>query len=154
MGTVAEEDGKGHGNEVQMVELSDGKVMLNARSQGKGTTKRRKIAISEDGGETWTRLGDDETLIGPVCQASILRFTWPENGKNRILFCNPATQKNRSNGKIRISYDDGKTWPDSIPVYEGEFAYSCMTRLSGSKVGVLFEKDGYRTISFASIELN
>ena len=154
MGAVAEEDGKGHGNEVQMVELSDGKIMLNARSRGKGTTKRRKIAISEDGGETWTRLEDDEALIGPVCQASILRFSWPEDGKSRILFCNPATQKNRSNGKIRVSYDDGKTWPDSFSVYDGEFAYSCMTRLSDSKVGVLFEKDGYRTISFASIELN
>ncbi len=34
MGQTAPEDGMGHANEVQMVELSDGRIMLNARTQG------------------------------------------------------------------------------------------------------------------------
>ncbi len=153
MGDVAEEDGKGHGNEVQMVELSDGKVMLNARSQGPKTTKRRKVAISADGGMTWSQLQDDPTLIGPVCQASVLRFSWPEDGKSRILFCNPATQGSRSKGKLRISEDEGKTWSWSKEIYAGSFAYCCLTKMSDGTVGVLFEKDGYKTISFTAVDI-
>lgn len=153
IGNVAEEDGKGHGNEVQMVELSDGVVMLNARSQGKGTTRRRKVALSRDGGITWSKLEDDPTLIGPVCQASILRYSWPENGESRILFCNPASQESRCKGLLRMSKDEGETWEWSKSIYEGEFAYCCLAKLPNEKVGVLFEKDGYKTISFKAVSI-
>ncbi len=153
MGEVPEEDGKGHANEVQFVELSDGSVMLNARSQGKGNTKHRKTAISSDGGVTWSKLQDDPNLIEPTCQASILRYSWPENDKSRILFCNPATQKSRSNGVLRVSEDEGKTWGQSKEIYGGGFAYCCLTKMPDGKVGVLFEKDGYKTISFVVVEI-
>ena len=153
MGEVPEEDGKGHANEVQFVELSDGNVMLNARSQGKGNTKHRKTAISKDGGVTWSKLQDDPNLIEPTCQASVLRYSWPEDGKSRIIFCNPATQKSRSNGVLRVSEDEGMTWPLSEKIYAGGFAYCCLTKMSDGKVGVLFEKDGYKTISFVAVEI-
>lgn len=153
MGEVPEEDGKGHANEVQFVELSDGSVMLNARSQGKGNTKHRKTAISNDGGVTWSKLQDDPNLIEPTCQASILRYSWPEDGKSRIVFCNPSTQKSRSKGVLQVSEDEGKTWTWSKDVYAGGFAYCCLTKLPDGKVGVLFEKDGYKTISFVVVEI-
>jgi sialidase-1 len=153
IGEVPEEDGKGHANEVQMVELSDGSVMLNARTQGKGTTKHRKIAISKDGGVSWSKVKDDPTLIEPTCQAAILRYSWPEDGASRILFCNPATQKGRSAGLLRMSEDEGKTWTWSKEIYAGPFAYCCLTKMLDGRVGVLFEKDGYKTISFAAVKL-
>lgn len=153
MGAVPEEDGKGHANEVQMVELSDGTIMLNARTQGKGTTRHRKVALSKDGGVTWSKLEDDPTLIEPTCQASILRYSWPEGGKSRILFCNPATQKSRSAGLLRMSEDEGETWTWSKEVYSGQFAYCCLTKMLDGRVGVLFEKDGYKTISFAAVAI-
>ena len=154
MGEVPEEDGKGHANEVQMVELSDGTIMLNARSQGKGTTKVRKVAFSKDGGVTWSKLKDDPTLVGPVCQASILRYSWKtDDTKSRILFCNPANQKSRSGGLLRVSEDEGKSWTWSKEIYAGQFAYCCLTKMSDGRVGVLFEKDGYKTISFAAISI-
>lgn len=153
MGEVPEEDGKGHANEVQFVELSDGTVMLNARSQGKGSTKHRKVAFSKNGGVTWSKLEDDPALIEPTCQASILRYSWPETGASRILFCNPATQKARSKGLLRMSEDEGKTWTWSKEIYSGTFAYCCLAKLKDDRVGILFEKDNYRTISFSAVEL-
>ncbi len=153
IGDVPKEDGKGHANEVQFVELSDGSVMLNARSQGTGNTKHRKTAISKDGGVTWSKLKDDPNLIDPTCQASILRYSWPEKGKSRILFCNPATQAGRSKGVLQVSEDEGKTWSWSQEIYAGGFAYCCLTKMADGKVGVLFEKDGYKTISFVKIEI-
>ncbi len=153
IGDVPEEDGKGHANEVQFVEHSDGSVMLNARSQGEGNTKHRKTSISKDGGITWSKLKDDPNLIEPTCQASILRYSWPEDGKSRIVFCNPETQKSRSNGVLKVSEDEGMTWAWSKEVYAGGFAYCCLAKLPDGKVGVLFEKDGYKTISFASVAI-
>lgn len=147
-GETAPEPGKGFANEVQFVELADGSVMLNARNQ-RGA-KVRKISISRNGGETWSPLRDDTALIEPECQASILRQ--PGNGdpaRDVFLFSNPATQIGRTNGVIRLSRDEGKTWPVSRVLYAGGFAYSCLTSLPDGSVGCLFERDGYKAISFA-----
>lgn len=158
MGNVAEGDGKGHGNEVQMVELSDGRLMLNARTQGQGGTKHRKIALSVDGGQSWSPLEIDRSLIDPVCQASILRYSWPEEVEprgsgGRILFANPHSQSGRENGMLQVSSDEGVTWSVHSTIYPGGFAYCCLTKLNDGRVGVLFERDEYKAISFLSLEL-
>lgn len=147
-GETAPEGTKGHANEVQFVELKDGSVMLNARNQG--GSKLRKVAVSKDGGQTWSPTRDDATLIEPVCQASILRH--PGNGnpaRDVFLFSNPATQTGRTNGTVRLSRDQGQTWPVSRVLYPGSFAYSCLASLPDGSVGCLFERDGTRKISFA-----
>ncbi len=148
-GETAPEGAAGYANEVQFVELNDGSVMLNARNQG-GGEKLRKISISRDGGETWSSTHHDATLIEPVCQASILHH--PGNGdlaKDVFLFSNPATQTGRTNGTIRLSRDEGKTWPASRVLYPGGFAYSCLASLPDGAIGCLFERDGYKAISLA-----
>lgn len=151
-GEVAFEDSPGQGNEVQMVELSDGSVMLNARNEG--GNKLRKIAISHDGGQNWSGLTDDPNLPEPQCMGSVLRYSFPgENHPSIILFSNPASQTARENGMLRISYDEGKTWPESKQIYSGAFAYSCLTRLPDGTVGVLFEADGYKRITFSRMTL-
>ncbi|MFX0103521.1 MAG: exo-alpha-sialidase [Candidatus Hodarchaeota archaeon] len=142
---------EGHANEVQMVELVDGTIMLNARIQG--GNKLRKISYSKDAGETWSPLEDDPALIEPVCQASLIRYTDPLDGyKSRLLFSNPATQTKRINGTVYMSYDEGKTWPVSKVICDGNFAYSCLTVLPDYKIGCLFEtgvKDAYQVLTFA-----
>jgi sialidase-1 len=153
-GETAPEGAAGYANEVQFVELNDGSVMLNARNQG-GGLKLRKIAISRDGGETWSTTWQDPTLIEPVCQGSILRH--PGGGdplKDVFLFCNPASQTARTNGVVRLSRDEGKTWPLSRVVYPRGFAYNCLATLPGGEVGCLFERDGTRKISFTRFSVN
>lgn len=152
-GETAPEGAAGHANEVQFVELNDGSVMLNARNQG-GGLKQRKIAISHDGGETWSTTRHDAALIEPVCQASILRH--PGNGdpaRDVLVFSNPGTQTARTNGVIRLSRDDGKSWPVSRVLYPGGFAYSCLASLPDGSLACLFERDGYKTIALARFSL-
>ncbi len=152
-GETAPEPGKGFANEVQFVEFHDGSVMLNARNQG--GAKLRKVSLSRDGGETWSPLRDDPALIESECQASILRH--PGTGdlaRDVFLFSNPATQIGRSNGVIRLSRDEGQTWPVSRVLYPGGFAYSCLASLPDGSVACLFERDGYKTISFARFTLD
>jgi len=137
-------------NESTVVELAAGSVMQNMRSyHGK---KRRAVAISKDGGLAFEKLYMDETLREPVCQASILRFSWPEDGKSRILFSNPAGE-GRKGMCIRISYDEGKTWAISKEIYAGGSAYSNLVKISDNQVGLLYEKDDYVTITFVTVSI-
>lgn len=140
-GETAPEPGKGFANEVQFVEFNDGSVMLNARNQG--GAKLRKVSLSRDGGETWSPLRDDPALIESECQASILRHPGPgDPARDVFLFSNPATQIGRSNGVIRLSRDEGQTWPVSRVLYPAGFAYSCLASLPDGSVACLFERDG------------
>ena len=59
-----------------------------------------------------------------------------------LLFANPASQKGRSNGTVRLSRDDGKTWPVARQIHAGGYAYSCLTQLRDGSIGLLFEAYG------------
>jgi sialidase-1 len=56
-------------NECQVVELSDGRVMLNMRNVRPSDFTTRGVCVSDDGGETFKDLRQDATLIEPICQA-------------------------------------------------------------------------------------
>ncbi|MFW6163849.1 MAG: exo-alpha-sialidase, partial [Planctomycetota bacterium] len=140
-------------SESQVVELADGTLMLNMRSyRGK---HRRAVATSTDGGKTWSEIADAPTLVEPVCQASFLRYTRADtHDRNRLLFANPAHEKSRVNGTVRLSYDEGKTWPVAKTLVPGPFAYSCLTVLKDMSLGCLYETDGYKRIRFARFTLD
>lgn len=142
-------------NESELVELTDGRLMLNMRNYRSGA-KARQVCFSSDGGKTWGDQRQDEILIEPICQASIRRITWPENNsannsanKGLILFSNPAHKTKRRQMTVRASLDDGQTWPHRKVIYKGDSAYSCLVKLPDGVAGCLYEKDGYRTITLA-----
>ena len=63
-------------NESAVVELADGSVMQIMRFyHGK---RNRAVAVSEDGGVSFAPVYLDDGLQSPVCQANILRYSWPE----------------------------------------------------------------------------
>ena len=135
-----------------LVELADGSLLHNMRSYHK--KNRRAVATSKDGGRTWSPVKLDDALLEPVCQASILRCTWPENGeRSRILFSNPASTK-REKLTVRMSYDEGVTWPIGKLVFPGPAAYSCLVMLPDKSIGCLFEcgkTNSYESITLARI---
>lgn len=158
-GELAPIDCEGTGNENQLVELADGSVMVNSRLAGQGA-RCRKVGTSRDGGQTWSGLVDEPALIGPGCQGSIFRYSDPLDGRrSRILFCNPASETGRENGTVRLSYDEGRTWPFSKPIKDaGMFAYCCLCVLSDMTIGCLYEStsspDEHMTIMFAGFTLD
>jgi sialidase-1 len=103
----------GHGlNECEAVELENGDVMLYSRNHGVDEF-HRGVSISEDGGQTFSSFRRDPALLEPRCQASIRRYRWANGDKpGLILFSNPA-RKWRDFLMLRMSYDDGMTWPDA-----------------------------------------
>ena len=144
-------------NESMATELSGDKLMMNSRNQ-KGDSRARIVSISRDGGATWDTSYFDQTLIDPVNQGSILTVE-KKKGKNIIAFCNAADTKRRDNLTLRISYDDGKTWSKSIVIdksadgSKGDFtAYSDLVKLGKKKIGVLYERNGYKEIVFTVVK--
>ena len=124
-------------NECQVAELSDGALLLNMRSYA--GRNRRAVALSRDGGLTWLDTHLDEALIEPVCQASLVRFPKKTRGRYWLLFSNPADVK-RDRMTIRLSQDDGATWPVSRLLYEGPAAYSSLAVLNHRDIGCLYER--------------
>ena len=141
-------------NESSVAELSDGSVLHAMRSyHGKN---RRAMAVSRDGGSSWGKVYLDPALETPVCQASLLRYSWPENAakgaKSRLLFSSPAGSS-RTHMTVWLSYDEGKTWPVRKLVYAGGSAYSNLLALPDGRIGLLYEKDGSKTITLATVDL-
>lgn len=145
-------------NECQVVEIADGKGTLLMDMRSYFGRSRRSHSTSADGGRTWTAPKDNPDLIEPVCQASILRYTWPEDGgKSRIIFSNPSDEKRRRNLTVRLSYDEGKTWPMGRTIHKQAAAYSSLAVLPDKSIGCLYERgrtNAYEKITFARFSLD
>jgi sialidase-1 len=143
-------------NESQVVELADGRLMLNMRNHPPKPANFRMVATSSDGGRTLSRAHADDTLIEPPAQASILRYsTADRQDRNRLLFSNPASSR-RERMTVRVSYDEGVTWPIARVLHAGPSAYSTLAVLPDRSIGVLFERGDtspYEKITFARFTL-
>jgi len=132
-------------NECEVVELADGRLMLNMRMQRirrnyDRSQRARKVSISQDGGMTWGDVYSDPVLIEPICQASIRRASWPgEVREDAILFSNPAHEEERRNMTVRLSTDGGRSWSASRCLHPGPSAYSCLAVLQDGDVACLYE---------------
>jgi len=125
-------------NECSVAEIGKGKLILNMRNYDR-TQMNRKISISNDYGESWGDIYDDKALVEPICQASILRYSFKGYGRNDLLFINPADKNKRLNMTLRLSSDLGRTWTREFLLHEGPSAYSDITKLRNGNIGCLFE---------------
>jgi sialidase-1 len=143
-------------NESQIVELADGRLMLNMRNHPPQSANFRMVATSRDRGRTWSPASADRTLVEPPAQASLLRMTTAKtHDRNRLLFANPASTR-RERLTVRLSHDEGKTWPVARVIHDGPAAYSSLVVLPDLSIGLLFERGDrapYEGIAFARFTL-
>jgi sialidase-1 len=116
------------------VELQDGRVMLNIRSESR--PHRRLVAYSPDGATNWTKPTFDDELFDPVCMASLVRLPGGRGAKPALLFVNPDSQtdpsllnpkvnfRRRQNLTAKLSTDEGKTWSVKKVLDGGSAGYS------------------------------
>ncbi|MBI3972403.1 MAG: exo-alpha-sialidase [Chloroflexi bacterium] len=142
-------------NECVAVEMVDGTIFLNCRDQG--GRGRRCVAWSRDGGLTFADYGWDEALIEPPAQATAIRLTTARaHDRNRVLFCNPAS-RTRDRLTVRLSYDEGRTWPVQRVLETGASAYSDLAVTDDLSVFCLFERgvtSPYERLTLARFGLN
>lgn len=143
-------------NESIATEISGGGLLMSIRNQ-LGNVRSRILAYSSTGGQTWDTTYFEKQLPDAVCQASLITLGY-KKGKAIVASSNAATERKRDSLTIKISRDDGKNWNQSILVDASTngtkdwTAYSDMVILSKRKIGILYERDGYKEIVFKEIE--
>ncbi|MEZ6133878.1 MAG: sialidase family protein [Pirellulaceae bacterium] len=134
-------------NETMLAELSDGRVMLVTRSVSK--PNRKLITLGPDGASAWQPPVFHDELWEPICMASIIAHP---SQPGTLIFSNPhrvaldqagleipAGRGKRENLSIKLSRDDGLTWPISKVLDAGSSAYSDLAVLPDGTVLCLYE---------------
>jgi sialidase-1 len=145
-------EGRG-GVEPELAELVDGRVVVNARNQSDNAG--RLISVSDDDGESFESHYDDQ-LPSQWCAASFVQYRPPAKDSHAptqpVVFCGPA--EGRRQLTIMLSSDGCQSWQGDRPIYSGHSAYSAMAILPDGHVGILYEKDAYRRLSFVKLNVS
>jgi len=135
-------------NEMQVIQLADGRVMANIRTGDK--RELRAVATSPNGISSWTKPQFDEHLYDPICAAGIVRYSFVTgNDRNRILFTNPDSESLpgsrqgghgfRRNLTLKMSEDEGKSWTFIRLLHEGSSGYSDVAVAPDKTIYVIYE---------------
>lgn len=146
---VPNEGNFGNPNETMITTLSDDRVMLVSRNVSKAN--RKLITTSLDGATNWSPPVFHDRLWEPICMASIVSHP---STPGLLIFSNPhmlgldkagneipAGRGKRQNLSIKLSHDDGKTWPINKTLEAGPSAYSDLAVLADGTVLCLYEAD-------------
>lgn len=135
--------------ECAVVQLSDHSLMLNMRANknkgNDGLKNGRAVYITHDLGETWVQHPSSfHALPEPVCMASLYKHSFMNAGQQQhlLLFSNPNSKTDRDHLTIKVSTNDGQTWPQRNWVLLDEWksrGYSCITSVDDQHIGILYE---------------
>lgn len=138
----------GDPNETAITTLADGRVLLVARNVSKAN--RKLVSTSADGATGWSTPKFHDQLWEPICMASIVAhpaqagtqiYSAPHTlGRDAAGKEIPAARGKRENLSIKLSRDDGATWPVSRTLDAGPSAYSDLAVLPDGTVICLYEK--------------
>lgn len=137
-------------NETVALELADGRVMLNVRSESRA--HRRLVVTSPDGATGWSTPQFDDALLEPICMAGLVRYD--HAGQRLLLFSNPHNL-NRADGKaepgkgrdrrnvsVKASSDEGRTWTTGKSLEPGPSAYSDLAVTKAGTILCLYGRAG------------
>lgn len=151
-------------SETTAVQLADGRVMLNLRSESKAN--RRLVTISADGASGWSKPRFQQDLQEPICFASMVRLSGAGDGRrNRLLFVNPdnllqgaeegkpGRGRDRKNLTAQLSYDEGETWTAKRTIEAGWSGYADISVGADGRIHVFYESGGIGDDHFRSAAL-
>ena len=147
--------------ECNAAQLSDGTVMLNMRdnrNRGNKEVNGRRICTTTDLGETWTEHSTSrKALVEPTCMASLHRHDYTVGGEKRsiLLFANPSDYETRDKLTLKVSFDDGMTWPEKYWILFDQYrsaGYSSITSIDENSIGILYESS-QANMAFIKIDL-
>ena len=130
-----------------LVEGADGAVHVWARNQH--PSGRVAHAVSRDGGVTWGEVDHDAQLTEIFSQPNAIAVTGAndtagavEPGSRSIVFANASQMLPfRGCGVMRLSHDDGATWPHNRVVNPRHYVYQCMAQLPSGDIALLWERE-------------
>jgi len=139
----------GWGTEAQLAECANGTLLLSARLMDGGS--ERLLTESTNGGQTWAPARLEPALETPPCMSSIVSRL-AADGSAVLFHSVPNSKDARANGQLYRSADCGATWSPAGAIYPGDFAYSALVVLADGRLGCLYERDHYKTISYVVLD--
>ena len=138
-------------NESMLVELADGRVMINMRTGS--DTHQRAVAYSPDGISDWSHPVFVPELFDPICMAGFVKITPPKrlrrvagkfsSGKSWILFSNPDSRNIKGYPRrqltLKLSLDGGSSWPVTRLLQSGPAGYSDLATDDQGNIYCLYE---------------
>ena len=130
-----------------LVEGADGAVHVWARNQH--PTGRVAHAVSHDGGVTWGEVDYSDQLTEIFSQPNAIAVTGAsdiagaaEPNSRSIVFANASQMLPfRGCGVMRLSHDDGATWPHNRVINPRHYVYQCMAQLPSGDIALLWERE-------------
>lgn len=144
----------GNTMEPSILECDDGRVLVSPR-HGLGSAKGRLFLTSSDGGQSFCdkryepalpMAGQGEILAGHPLQTQSAGVVRP------LFCCGPADKKTRL--AVATSLDDGQTWPHLQVIDHGSAANLALVALNDQEIGVLYERDKYRRLTFQRVRVD
>lgn len=150
----------GDPNETTLAPLSNGSVMLITRSESKAN--RKIVTVSSDGAHNWSKPNFHNQLWEPICMAGLLAHP---SRPGTLLFSGahtvaidaagaeiPGGRGKRQNLSIKLSRDDGKTWPVNKTLEPGPSAYSDLACLPDGTILCLYEANNRIKVARFNLE--
>lgn len=130
-----------------LVEGADGAVHVWARNQHPAGQVAH--AVSRDGGATWGEVDYHDQLTEIFSQPNAIAVTGAHDaagvadpGSRSIVFANASQMLPfRGCGVMRLSHDDGATWPHNRVINPRHYVYQCMAQLPNGDIALLWERE-------------
>jgi len=132
--------GSVNGNEGQLVELNDGRILFDFRQEG---CDHRGVAISEDGGRTWSKATAGQEVTPVCCGLEAV-----ERGSERLIVWSGPKGPGRNNLVIRLSPDDGQSYTHEYLIAMEAAAYSSLEAMGSWSAGILWERANCQYLTF------
>ncbi|MDJ1138412.1 exo-alpha-sialidase [Streptomyces iconiensis] len=137
-------------NESKAVQRGTGKIAQNMRHNAGGA---RYYATSPDGAAPFGAMTRSRLLPDPASNADEISYLRPGPGAPGLtktaLFSNTATPHGRKELTVRLSEDDGASWPGRAVIKSGQAGYSTLAVLRDGTVAALYEVGDTGGIHFA-----
>jgi sialidase-1 len=138
-------------SESAAVQLEDGRVALFIRNEE--PAYRHAVSYSADGATRWTTPVLHPDLYTPISFATAVRLTGADGvgRKTRLLYVHPDSHakrdvisgwggRSRENETIRLSYDEGVTWPVAKTIEPERSGYADIAAGPDGMIYCLYER--------------
>lgn len=148
-------------NEASLTELETGDLLINSRAyidEKPAGCRALTVGRWENDSMRFEPTRFEAALIDPAVQGSIIRYSFSHESalgnKSRLLVSNPAHPHSRYNLTLRLSYDEGQTWPISKVIDAGNAAYSDLVIQADGRIGILYERGNQGGVYYVNLTLD